>query len=521
MRAVVWLSLAACGAVLCTAAAASALLTVLAFIPIFNIIAIPSLIGSLLLLIHTLPFATYLLLAQTDAPKHKGTLFLPFSPSRHLGILVAVSSYLRAVITLAPKFVLTVIRTAWELWRLPPPDDRSERPELSYSATTGWWWNRYASFGVKYQKPRRQGVACRLDIFRAQPSDSASLSCSPDGEGLHASPRSSGSFVTLPDVDPGSRVDLSDFPQHIWSQVPMGSPIEEENSNLRPVVVFLYDVGMMGPIHPRRWMFSLNGLLLAKQGYVAVIPDITTYPTGQMADMVADVRATLAWVHAEIRNYGGDPSRIFLCGHGLGAHLGMYTIAQDVVVHSRDKVELHNAAVDWASRGYKPDPVTAVAGREIPNGVKALRIYGSDVELPPVKGVILLSPVADVIKQVRHEARCWLEHVSPLRRSLGSSQTRCMRHSLGHILFAAKDIVDVNLLPHSALILHGKSNQLVPEWQGTWLAELLRGFDFDVTLQAYSRLGHFDVVTNLMAGFESRSTPFLLEEIRSFIDSSA
>lgn len=31
-------------------------------------------------LVHTLPFATYLLLAQTDAPKHKGSLFLPFSP---------------------------------------------------------------------------------------------------------------------------------------------------------------------------------------------------------------------------------------------------------------------------------------------------------------------------------------------------------------------------------------------------------------------------------------------------------
>jgi acetyl esterase/lipase len=487
-------------------------------VPLVNFIAIPSLIGSVLLLVHTLPFATYLLLAQTDAPKHKGSLFLPFSPSRHLGILVAVSSYLRAVITLLPKFVYTVIRTAWKLWRMPPFDDGDELPD---PAATGWWWERYASFGVEYQKPKRRGGACKLDVFRAQPSDwhSTPHTLSPDSASPPSTPRSSSSFVTLPDVDPGSRADLSDFPQHIWSEVPMGSPIEEEDSDLWPVVVFLYDVGMMGPVRPRRWMFGLTGLLLAKQGYVSVVPDITTYPTGQMADMVSDVRAALAWVHKEIRSYGGDPSRIYVCGHGLGAHLGMYTIAQDVVVHSRDKVELHNAAVNWASMGYHADQATA-AGKEIPNGVRALRIYGPDIDLPPVKGVILLSPVADVIKQVRHEAKCWLEHVSPLRRSLGSSQTRCMRHSLGHILFAAKDIVDVDLLPRGALILHGKRNQLVPEWQGTWLAELLRGFDFEVTLRTYSRLGHFDVVTNLMAGFESRSTAFLLEEIRSFIESS-
>ncbi|GMK58739.1 hypothetical protein CspeluHIS016_0601810 [Cutaneotrichosporon spelunceum] len=517
MTAALWLSIAACGAIVSTTAVSTAFWAFMVFVPLVNIIAIPSLIGSVLLLVHSLPFAAYLLLAQTDAPKHKGSLFLPFSPSRHLGVLVAVSSYLRAVVTLAPKFALIAFGTAWKLWRAPLRGDVYQLPEL---AKGGWWWERYASFGIQYQDPRQPGGAYKLDIFRAQPSDWHSTpALSPDSTSPPSSPRSNTSFVTLPDVDPGSRADLNEFPQHIWSEVPMGSPMEEESSDLRPVVVFLYDVGMMGPIRPRRWMFGLTGLLFAQQGYVGVVPDITTYPTGQMEDMVADVRAALAWVNKEIRNYGGDPSRIYLCGHGLGAHLGMYTITQDVVVHSRDQVELHNAAVGWAGMGCTKGPVTS-AGRDIPNGVRALRVYGQEIELPPVKGVILLSPVADVIKQVRHEAKCWLEHVSPLRRSLGSSQTRCMRHSLGHILFAAKDIVDADLLPHSALILHGKRNQLVPEWQGTWLAELLRGFDFHVTLRTYARLGHFDVVTNLMAGFESRSTAFLLEEIRSFIECS-
>lgn len=58
----------------------------------------------------------------------------------------------------------------------------------------------------------------------------------------------------------------------------MGSPIEEESSNLRPVVVFLYDVGMMGPVRPRRWMFGLTGLLLAKQGYGEFLRPVWSSP---------------------------------------------------------------------------------------------------------------------------------------------------------------------------------------------------------------------------------------------------
>jgi hypothetical protein len=45
------------------------------------------------------------------------------------------------VITLLPKFVYTVIRTAWKLWRMPPFDDGDELPD---PAATGWWWERYA-----------------------------------------------------------------------------------------------------------------------------------------------------------------------------------------------------------------------------------------------------------------------------------------------------------------------------------------------------------------------------------------
>jgi hypothetical protein len=144
---------------------------------------------------------------------------------------------------------------------------------------------------------------------------------------------------------------------------------------------------------------------------------------------------------------------------------------------------------------------------------------------------IRLSPVADVIKQVRHEAKCWLEHVSPLRRALGSSQTKCMRHSLGHILFAARNIVELDWMPDHVLVIHGGNDQLVPVWQSVWLADLLNGLDVPTAIRQHARLAHFDVVTGLMSGLESKSTAWLLHDsgfqdtawmltqtVRAFID---
>jgi hypothetical protein len=200
------------------------------------------------------------------------------------------------------------------------------------------------------------------------------------------------SVATLPDVDVGScsRIELDEFHPTVWSEQLPGSPLESPthlDEKLRPVVIFLYDVGTMGPILPQRWMYSLLGFKFADQGYVTVIPDVTIYPNGQIEDMVADVRHVLAWVSKEIRSFGGDPSNIYICGHGLGAHLGMYAIAQDAIVCSRNRLEIHNAASHWSHMGGSSDQTEQ--GRDIPNGLRSLRIYAPEVDIPPIRGVIL------------------------------------------------------------------------------------------------------------------------------------
>jgi hypothetical protein len=56
------------------------------------------------------------------------------------------------------------------------------------------------------------------------------------------------------------------------------------------------------------------GRILATQGLVAVMADYRNFPQGRVQHMLADVDAALAWVHAHIAEYGGDPDCIHLMG---------------------------------------------------------------------------------------------------------------------------------------------------------------------------------------------------------------
>lgn len=79
------------------------------------------------------------------------------------------------------------------------------------------------------------------------------------------------SVTTLPDVDVGSQVDGDvEFPAGTWGDQAPGSPMNG-GAGLSPVVVLVYDVGTMGPIRPRKWMFSLLGVKMAQQGYGALV----------------------------------------------------------------------------------------------------------------------------------------------------------------------------------------------------------------------------------------------------------
>jgi acetyl esterase/lipase len=88
--------------------------------------------------------------------------------------------------------------------------------------------------------------------------------------------------------------------QRLDVHAPVGADGEE------PVVVFL-----QGP--ERR--LCMTGQILAARGFVVVVPALDPYPPRA----AEDAAAACAWAEAHAAAHGGDPSRLFIFGHGEGA----------------------------------------------------------------------------------------------------------------------------------------------------------------------------------------------------------
>lgn len=87
----------------------------------------------------------------------------------------------------------------------------------------------------------------------------------------------------------------------------------------RPIVLFWYGGGWT---NGEKSEYRFLGTALAEHGYVAVIPDYRKFPTVRFPSFVEDGARALVWVYRHARELGGDPSRIVVMGHSVGAHLG-------------------------------------------------------------------------------------------------------------------------------------------------------------------------------------------------------
>ncbi len=94
-----------------------------------------------------------------------------------------------------------------------------------------------------------------------------------------------------------------------------------------PVVVFFHGGGMVGGSK-----LDETGLIqanvanyFASHGMIGVNSTYRLAPAHKYPAAAEDVGKTVAWVKANIAQYGGDPSRIYIAGHSAGAaHVGTY-----------------------------------------------------------------------------------------------------------------------------------------------------------------------------------------------------
>jgi triacylglycerol lipase len=97
----------------------------------------------------------------------------------------------------------------------------------------------------------------------------------------------------------------------------------------RPIVVFIHGGGFSrGAKSTAGSPFYDNvGLWAASQGLVGVTINYRLSPQFPYPAGVEDLTRVVAWLKAHARDYGGDPSRIFLWGHSAGgAHAADYIV---------------------------------------------------------------------------------------------------------------------------------------------------------------------------------------------------
>jgi acetyl esterase/lipase len=87
-----------------------------------------------------------------------------------------------------------------------------------------------------------------------------------------------------------------------------------------PVVLFFYGGAFRAG---RKEEYRVVGEALASRGIITAVADYRIFPKGHFPDFLEDGALALAALHARIAEFGGDPSRIFLCGHSAGAYISV------------------------------------------------------------------------------------------------------------------------------------------------------------------------------------------------------
>ncbi|PWN44548.1 alpha/beta-hydrolase [Ceraceosorus guamensis] len=276
-------------------------LGLLCAVPFVGIITIPLFLLLSVLLLYSIAWFSYLLLAQADPPASISASsylpFLPYSPMRCLKVNWAAFQYATTAVTVVIPAVLD-----WSYRRV---------MVLGSKGAEG-----IVKEGIDYGS---QTPGMRLDVYL--PPSHATSGSAAQGATAAQTLRTRKHSTLFADAIP--------------------PPVEESlNGAARmrgaPVIVFVPPT-----IPPLTWTnkrktYLQLALRFRRMGYCVVVPDISYFPAARMRASVIDLRLVLRWVGESCARYGGDPSRIHLMGHGLSAHLALLTLAQEAVVLSRE-----------------------------------------------------------------------------------------------------------------------------------------------------------------------------------------
>jgi acetyl esterase/lipase len=123
--------------------------------------------------------------------------------------------------------------------------------------------------------------------------------------------------------------------QQLTSNIPYADPAHErhvldiyapEGAQALPVVFWIHGGGWQTG---DKTDVQIKPRVFAERGFVFVATNYRLLPHVQMDVLFQDVAKALGWVHKNVAQYGGDPSRIFVMGHSAGAQLAALLCIDD------------------------------------------------------------------------------------------------------------------------------------------------------------------------------------------------
>ena len=99
------------------------------------------------------------------------------------------------------------------------------------------------------------------------------------------------------------------------------------------------------------------GVVLANHGVAVASISYRLYPQVKHPGQIQDVAKAFAWVKAHIADYGGDPSRVHVCGHSAGGHLAALLGTDGTYLAAEHLKPADIASVLALSGGYRINPI--------------------------------------------------------------------------------------------------------------------------------------------------------------------
>jgi len=106
-----------------------------------------------------------------------------------------------------------------------------------------------------------------------------------------------------------------------------------KTAGAKPVIVFVHGGGFVGGSkgRPGSPYYDNIGTWAAKNGLIGVTINYRLAPANKFPSGGEDVGAAVKWIKENIAQYGGDPNRVYLWGHSVGAvHVADYVARKEL-----------------------------------------------------------------------------------------------------------------------------------------------------------------------------------------------